>query len=110
MFLHRVQATIIFQEFLALTAESSFDGYHAEEVLALVRSFNDAALYELQKRPNFGNKRFEGAILKVWEMARGASKRGNTAEITNWRTVMATCNATYEAVVNTRAIFMRRAA
>jgi hypothetical protein len=110
MLLRRVQATIIFKDFIELSMQSSLTHVSPLEVLALVRTFNDAAIQEIRQRPHFGLKRFEGAVLGVWELARDAAKSTDLGQAKNWRAVMATCNATYEAINNTREFMLRRAA
>ena len=110
MLFKRVQSTIIFKDFLGLATLNSFQEISSLEVLALIKAFNDAAIQEIKTRPTFGEKRFEGAILRIWELARDASKSNSISEAKNWRMVMATCNATYEAICNTRIIILRRAA
>jgi hypothetical protein len=110
MILKRVQSTIIFKDFIELSMLPNFAQVSPLEVLSLVRAFNDAAIQEIKNRPNFGQKRFEGAVLGVWELAREASKTTDLSQSRNWRAVMATCNATYEAINNTRQIILRRAA
>lgn len=97
MLLHRLQSSIVLREFLSLAASQSFDDMSSQEVLQLVKSFNQCAVLEIKAKPSFGEKRFESAVLKVWELSRSMSKRSNI-DSNGWKQVMATCNAVYEGI------------
>jgi hypothetical protein len=109
MLLKRVQSTIIFRDFLAVADRNTLAGCAPQEILDLLKSFNRAALEEIAVRPTFGTKRFEGAILKIWELSKKqaaySSKLADTTELTAWRQVMANCNAVYESILFFREKF-----
>ena len=98
MLLRRVQTTIIFRDFLALSEGNNLTARSPQEVLDLLQNFAKAAKEEIFIRPTFGAKRFEGAVLRIWELAKKEAIKP-MSDVAAWRQVMANCNIVYEEII-----------
>ncbi len=81
-----------------MSEANSLSARSPQEVLEQLQNFAKAAKEEIFIRPTFGAKRFEGAVLRIWELAKKEAAKP-LSDSTAWRQVMANCNIVYEEII-----------
>ncbi len=102
---NQIQMCLAFRELLQLAARSDLSIISPESIAQILTEFSDgyvqAQLNDAQTSQNplgaraLRGSRFEGALLKIWELSRRQSKK-DPIRRHKWKSVMATCNALYE--------------
>lgn len=101
----QIQMCLSFKELLQLAARSDLNSVSPDDVSRILTEFSEG--YSHSQRLDFDadgralgsrslrGSRFEGALLKIWELSRRQSQN-DMVRRKRWKAVMATCNGLYE--------------